>query len=343
MKQHEITSPIPLLDDAGNLTQPGWARKLYPIYDRSKVKGGALRLKEWDYYLVTNGRYGLALTVADNGYMGLDSISLLDFEENWEVTKSPMRVMPRGKTALPTTSKEGVTASGGKDYALLFVTESGKRTLTAHMDNFKDGLTLDAHIKLTGEPEESMVICTPFEQKGHFYYNQKINCLRAEGVVKLGEKEYRFTPDDSFAVLDWGRGVWPYHNTWYWSSASGLMEGIPFGFNLGYGFGDTRAATENVLFYNGRAHKLGHVIFHIPLVKGKYDYLSPWTMESEDGRLKLDFVPVMDRASCTDAKLIKSDQHQVFGRFSGKVILDAGTEIELKDFFGFAERVENKW
>lgn len=121
------------------------------------------------------------------------------------------------------------------------------------------------------------------------------------------------------------------------------MEGIPFGFNLGYGFGDTRAATENVLFYNGRAHKLGHVIFHIPLVKGKYDYLSPWTMESEDGRLKLDFVPVMDRASCTDAKLIKSDQHQVFGRFSGKVILDAGTEIELKDFFGFAERVENKW
>lgn len=192
MKQHEITSPIPLLDDAGNLTQPGWARKLYPIYDRSKVKGGALRLKEWDYYLVTNGRFGLALTVADNGYMGLDSISLLDFEENWEVTKSPMRVMPRGKTALPTTSKGGVTASGGKDYALLFVTESGKRTLTAHMDNFKDGLTLDAHIKLTGEPEESMVICTPFEQKGHFYYNQKINCLRAEGVVKLGEKEYRF-------------------------------------------------------------------------------------------------------------------------------------------------------
>lgn len=38
MKQHEITSPIPLLDDAGNLTQPGWARKLYPVYDRAKGK-----------------------------------------------------------------------------------------------------------------------------------------------------------------------------------------------------------------------------------------------------------------------------------------------------------------
>ena len=343
MKQYEITSPIPLLDEQGNLTRPGWARKLYPVYERSKVKGGLLRLKEWDYYLVTNGRFALALTIADNSYMGLDSISLLDFEENWQVTKSPMKVMPRGKTGLPAASGDGVTASARKGYAIMFVNEKGTRTLIAHMENFKDGQTLDANLKLTDEPEDSMVICTPFEKPGHFYYNQKINCLRASGSVKMGDKEYRFHPRDSFGVLDWGRGVWSYHNTWYWGSASGEVGGVPFGFNLGYGFGDTRAATENVLFYNGRAHKLDYVIFHIPLKKGKPDYLSPWTIDSDDGRLKLDFVPVMDRASCTDAKLIKSDQHQVFGKFSGKVILDDGTELELKDFFGFAEKVENKW
>ena len=343
MKQHEITAPIPLLDENGNLTQPGWARKLYPVYDRNKVKGGPLRLKEWDYYLVTNGRFALALTIADNSYMGLDSISLLDFEQDWQMTKSPMRILPRGGTGLPSTSKEGVSAIAGKGYAMMFVTDKDKRTLIAHMEDFADGQTLDAHVTLTDEPEDSMVICTPFEKPGHFYYNQKINCLRASGTVKLGEKAYTFRPDDSFAVLDWGRGVWTYHNTWYWGSASGLVDGVPFGFNLGYGFGDTRAATENVLFYHGRAHKLGYVIFHIPLNKGKADFMSPWTIESDDGRLKLDFVPVMDRAACTDAKLIKSDQHQIFGRFSGKVVLDAGTELELKDFFGFAEKVENKW
>ena len=343
MKQHEITAPIPLLDEQGNLTQPGWARKLYPVYDKSKIKGGPLRLKEWDYYLVTNGKFALALTIADNSYMGLDSISLLDFEEDWQVTKSPMSVLPRGKTGLPTTSGDGITANAGKNYAIMFITENGKRTLIAHMDDYKDGKTLDAKVVLTDEPEDSIVICTPFEKPGHFYYNQKINCLRAEGVVTLGDKEYRFSPDDSFGVLDWGRGVWTYHNTWYWSSASGLVDGVPFGFNLGYGFGDTRAATENILFYNGRGHKLGHVIFKIPLNKGKADFLAPWRIVSDDGRVDLEFVPVMDRASCTDVKLIKSDQHQVFGRFSGKVILDAGTEIQLKDFFGFAEKVENKW
>ncbi len=343
MKQHEITSPIPLLDQQGNLTQPGWARKLYPQYDRSRIKVSPMRRKEWDYYLVTDGQAALALTIADNGYMGLDSISLLDFKAGWQVTKSPMRAMPLGRTALPATSAKGVSVSSGRGYGLMFANDGRRRILTAHMDNFRDGQPLDAQITLTDEPPESMVICTPFEQPGHFYFNQKINCLRASGAVSLGDRVWPFRPETAFAVLDWGRGVWPYHESWYWASASGLLDGAGFGFNLGYGFGDTRAATENVLFYQGRAHKLGHVIFHIPLCRGRRDYLSPWTLESDDKRLMLTFQPVMDRAALTDVKLLKSDQHQVFGRFSGQVVLDAGTVLELRDFFGFAERVENKW
>jgi hypothetical protein len=35
--------------------------------------------------------------------------------------------------------------------------------------------------------------------------------------------------------------------------------------------------------------------------------------------------------------------HQVFGLFSGKAILDDGTEIIIKDRLGFAEKVRNKW
>ena len=186
-----------------------------------------------------------------------------------------------------------------------------------------------------------MVICTPFEKQGHFYYNQKINCMRARGEVTYAGKTYRFDPEESFAVLDWGRGVWTYHNTWYWGSASYHVDGVPFGWNIGYGFGNTSAASENMLFYNGRAHKLSQVKFHIP--GGEKDYLAPWTFTSDDGRFEMNFAPVLDRASCTDVGVIKSDQHQVFGRFSGKAVLDDGKVIEVKDFPGFAEKVENKW
>ena len=99
--QKEITQSLPLLNEQGDLTQTGYAKKLLPIYDRSKVKGGRTRLKEWDYYYVGNDRFGVALTVADNSYMGLDSISFLSFEGTpWQITKSPMRAFPMGRTAL---------------------------------------------------------------------------------------------------------------------------------------------------------------------------------------------------------------------------------------------------
>lgn len=376
----EITEARPLLDEFGDLTQVGFARKLLPIYDKSKVKGGLMRLKEWDYYYVGNEHFGVALTIADNSYMGLDSFSFLMFDgKPWEVTVSPMRWLTNGKTDLPETSEYGVSQIYGKGYFLKFDVSNGQRHLTGHIDKFKDGKPFDVDITLLSEPEESMVICTPFEKKGHFYYNQKINCMPAQGYAKLGGDRYEFSPEDSMGLLDWGRGVWTYHNTWYWGSASGKVDGEDFGFNIGYGFGDTSAATENMLFYKGKSHKLSEVYFNIPMkrfdkkfdrfdyplmagvggaMKAKFgkefgkidktpvvteDYMKPWTFTSDDGKFEMDFVPIIDRASCTDVQLIKSDQHQVFGKFTGKATLEDGTVIEIKDFMGFAEKVENKW
>ena len=88
--QHEITKRMPLLNREGNLTEPGWARGLLWDYHRPDIRASGMRIKEWDYYFVSNGHIGLALTIADNGYMGLDSVSYLDFDEKWEITKSPM-------------------------------------------------------------------------------------------------------------------------------------------------------------------------------------------------------------------------------------------------------------
>ena len=342
--QHEITKAIPLLDEKGNLTEPGYAKSLLPIYERAKVKGGKTRLKEWDYYYVGNDRFGIALTIADNSYMGLDSISFLSFEgDPWEITKSPMRIFPMGKTNLPESSASGISRIFGPGYSMEFTVAGGKRVLTAHMDNFRGKESINIQLTLLKEPAESIVICTPFEKEGHFYYNQKINCMRAHGTVTIGADTYTFSPEDSFGVLDWGRGVWTYHNTWYWGSASGLVGGADFGFNIGYGFGDTSAASENMLFYRGKAHKLSQVTFHIPTKDGKEDYLAPWKFTSDDGRFEMDFSPILNRASNTDFKLLKSDQNQVFGRFNGTATLDDGTVLQIRDLLGFAEKVENKW
>ena len=343
MTQHEILSPAPLLDASGNLREPGWARSLLPVYCRQQIRAPKTRIKEWDYYLVTDGHIGLALTIADNGYMGLSSVSFLNFDERWQITRSPMRAFPMGTTNLPETSRLGASEVAASGYALAFYHEDGARQLSFHMDKFRGRDAIEGIVTLTDEPEDSLVIATPFQKPGHFYFNQKINCLRAQGWVKLGGERFEITPDRFFAVLDWGRGVWTYHNTWYWSSASGLLDGVPFGWNLGCGFGDTSQATENALFYNGRLHKLEHITFEIPFKEGREDYLAPWRFTSSDGRFEMRFRPVLDRAACTDFKFLKSDQHQVFGTFSGRAVLDDGSELLVQDFFGFAEKVENKW
>ncbi len=342
--QHEIIERHPLLDENGHLIETGYARSLILDYDRKAIKAPSLRIKEWDYYLVYNKDFGIALTVDDNSYMALDSISLLDFRKPWEHTNSPMKFMTLGKRNFPASSEKGDVRGDGKGYFIDFKKEEDRRVLSFRMDDFMDGKPIEGTIELEDPHDESMVIVTPYkESKVHFYYNQKINCMPAQGKVIFDGKEYLFEKENSFGTLDWGRGVWTYKNTWYWGSASGIVNGHRFGFNIGYGFGDTSAASENMLFWDGKAHKLSQVTFHIPTKDGKDDFLSPWKFTSDDGRFEMDFEPVMDRAANTDFIILGSDQHQVFGKFTGTCILDDGTKVEIKDLLGFAEKVANKW
>ena len=343
MNQHEITERRPLLDASGNLTEPGYAKSLLPVYRRGDIKANKLRIKEWDYYCINNGHFALALTIADNSYMGLDSISLLNLDEGWEITKSPMKAFTNGKVCLPESSERGDVHSAGRNYSILFKNEGDRRVLIAQMKNFGPEGSLYAKVTLTDIPAESMVIATPFDKDKHFYYNQKINCMKAAGRVEFDGQVIEFDPEESYATLDWGRGVWTYKNTWYWGSGNGTVEGRPFGFNIGYGFGDTSAASENMLFYDGTAHKLEQLTFLIPQKDGKDDFMSPWKFISSDGRFEMDFTPVLDRASCTNVGIICSDQHQVFGYFNGTATLDDGRVLKIENLLGFAEKVYNKW
>ena len=344
MKQM-ILSKGRLLDEKGHLTESGYATSLVKDYSRKDIKAGPFGIKEWDYYLIYTDEYGVALTLDDNSYMGLISVTFLDFVGKKEHTVSLMTILPMGRTNLPSTSETGDVCFKNDRVFLSFRHIGNSRKLTLDMTEFDGGEPIAVELELIDEPRDSMVIATPFaENPKAFYYNQKIIGMKAQGTVKYKNIIYAFSTEDSFGLLDWGRGVWTYDNTWYWSAGQGSIEGKTFGFNLGYGFGDTSAATENVLFYEGISHKLDIVQFHIPtLPDGKDDFLSPWNFTSSDGRFEATFTPILDRAAMTSLKIIMSDQHQVFGHFDGVAVLDDGTKIIMNHFLGFAEKVRNKW
>lgn len=341
----KLLSNGPLLNDKGELCECGYSTSLIKNYDRNKIKGGKLRIKEWDYYLIYNNNFGVAITVDDNSYMGLNSFTIIDFSKPYEITKSPMTFMPLGKTNFPSSSKIGDVVVKKKNYSFEILNDGSTRKINVYIKNFKNKKDIRANFKLTEEPKDSMVIATPFkEKKTAFYYNQKTIGFKVSGKVFFGDDEIVFNKKDTYGLLDWGRGVWTYSNTWYWGAAMGKINNKDIGFNIGYGFGDTTAATENMVFIDGIAHKLDQVTFNIPKDKyGNDDFLKPWTFTSNDGRFEMNFNPIIDRHSNANVLIISSNQHQVFGKFSGTIVLDNGNKITVNNLLGFAEKVVNKW
>jgi len=340
--QHKLSKGN-LLNEQGHLIEAGYATSLIKTYDRSMIKANKLRIKEWDYYYIQTDQFGIALTVADNGYMGLLSVSYIDYLTNSYRTKSKVLIMPLGKLKLPNTSEKGTVAVKRKGIEFYYDSDVESRNLRVKFDKFHNDLPLELYATLSNEPDDSMVIATPFEEKKTaFYYNQKILGMEATGELIFNNKV--LTIKKGLALLDWGRGVWTYDNTWYWAAIQGKKGKQLITLNLGYGFGDLSSATENMVFIDGKAHKLDKITFDIPKDSdGQNDYLTPWKITSNDNRLNLLFKPSIDRHDNISLGVLKSDQHQVFGLFSGTLVLDDKKEVEIEGFKGFAEVIKNKW
>jgi hypothetical protein len=343
--QTELTQPGPLLQPDGRLAQIGWARQPLLDCNLESARFYALRplqrfrVKRWDYYAVFTPRRFFSATIADLGYAGNIFVYTLDFETG-DLHEEGL-VIPLGKgIQLPRNSSEGNSHFEDKRVRLDFSLHPDKRHLSVSWPDFHEGRGIQAEIDLATPPGyESMVIIIPIGKK-RFYYNRKINCLPASGTLRYGDLHEEIKPTESLGSLDWGRGVWEYQSFWNWASASGfLSDGRSLGLNLGLGFGDLSAATENAFILDNRVHKLDQVKFDY--VSG--DYMKPWRFSDNQGRLDLTFTPFKDRLARTNLGIITSEVHQMFGRYNGQVTTEKGDVILVKDLIGFAEEHQAKW
>ena len=132
--QHRL-SPGPLLDEKGNLNEAGYAFELVKDYSRKAIKGLVSRKKEWDYYFICDDEYGVALTIDDNSYMGMASVSILDFKNKTQITKSYIRWLTFGEIVFPSSSIDGNVFMESKRYSMFFGNQNGKRHLVCSMKN----------------------------------------------------------------------------------------------------------------------------------------------------------------------------------------------------------------
>ena len=194
MRNHEVTEVQKLLKK-GQIAEPGWSRKMVQSYDRKDIKAPKWRIKEWDYYLIMNEDFAVALTVNDMGYLGMLSASFIDLKNKWEHTETELTLAPMGKFQMPYHTGESVISQKAEKSSFEFITKKGERHLLCEFKGFDGEKDFSCDITLHEPEQDSLVIATPFDKKHHFYFNHKMNNLQAVGWAEYDGKRYTFNPE----------------------------------------------------------------------------------------------------------------------------------------------------
>lgn len=308
-------------------------------YDRAMVRAGPLALKEWDFYQIAAGNDVLQLIIGHVSYAANFSATLFSTKTGERRYFSRMKPLPLRTMRMPENPElPNILEARGKDFSMRFETATETRHLTLSGRDPAMG-EVRADVTLRHNPQdEKMVIATPFAKPGQFYLNCKENYYEVSGSVRIGGLQSTLKPGDT-ALLDWGRGVWPFRHEWFWGNGAANLADGRFGFNIGWGFGDTSHATENMFFWNGRAYKLGA----LRVERDERDYMAPWRFQDEAGTFDFTMAPVFDNFTQTRLGPVRTQCHQVFGCYSGAAVLPDGQRIEIRDMLAFCEHAQNRW
>ena len=329
-RERELTSPVDLCLPYGRLNPAaiGWSRQ--PLH-YCNLSGRWPRKKRWNYWAITTPTHLFSATISHLDYAGLVFIYAADFNSGYfqEVTK----LLPLGRGC---RLKETVAAEAhysGEDMHVTMTPVDGGVELAAAVADF-GGDPLTAHFSIAIPPEhETLNVVVPWDERT-FQFTSKQNTLPATGVLNIGNREILFAGEQSFACLDFGRGIWPRRCRWNWGSASGRQHGRPLGLNLGGQWTDGTGSTENGVCVDGRLHKIST---DLVWEYNKKEFMQPWRIYDPDGRLDLTFTPFMERVAASNVLLVRSEVHQMFGRYAGRFTTDDGEEIAVDNLVGWAE------
>ncbi|WP_459547591.1 DUF2804 domain-containing protein [Nocardia sp. X0981] len=321
--EREITAPVELCRPDGRLDPAavGWTRR--PLH-RAALRGWG-RAKRWEYWGIVTPHHIVGIVASSLDYAGVHGIYVLDRETGAEITRDAVVPFARG-AVLGERCGVGVNSVRGGGIEIELSDDECGTGIEARAP----GVRLSARAELP-PGHESLGVVVPWSER-RFQYTVKDVGRPASGTLTLGEREYAF--DDAFAVLDHGRGKWPYAVTWNWAAGSRPGLGIQFGGRWTEGTG----STENALVVDGRIHKIGDEL------RWDYDrenWARPWHITGD--RVEAEFRPFHTRVAKTDLLVVANNTHQCFGDFRGRARTDDGRWLDLDGVVGWAEETRNRW
>ncbi|KAM7200836.1 Protein of unknown function (DUF2804) domain containing protein [Naviculisporaceae sp. PSN 640] len=338
-----------------NPSAHGWSRR--PLGDTRLYSGlGAfMRNKRWEYYGIMTPRHVIGITISSLDYAGVNQLFILDREYNTPLVKEAIAPLARGVN-LPDTYDPDTTASfESKDLSIrivesrsesdritsITVTTTSSAGQQQGKDEGKAGISLD--LTLTRPiTSDALHVVVPWNSK-QFQYTIKEPAIPCSGTLTIDGIVHTIDSPSAFAVLDHGRGRWPYRMVWNWAAGSGISPttGKRIGLQLGAKWTEGTGSTENAIIVDGKLIKISE---ELTWEYDTEDWMKPWRITGKD--LEATFTPFYERVAKTSLVILSSETHQLFGRWEGVFKLggDAGAEVlSLDGLEGWAEEARNCW
>jgi hypothetical protein len=377
--ERELTQPVALCAPGGRRLDPGargWSRT--PLH-RANLRGGWGRTKRWDYWAVLTEDLAIAVTYADVDYLGIVSVWWADLETDREGGRERVVPLARGISLPDVPGSTPLTYDApGLDVRIEDEPDGATRLWADWRE--RDGAPGRLTAVVEQPPgHESVNVVIPWSET-RFQYTSKHQARPARGQLIVGDEVRHFggglaageetasaapaagaggsdvareravsaaEPGGSdreppaWGVLDVGRGRWPYRTRWNWGGGAGRStDGRVVGVQVGGRWTQGTGATENGVIVDGEVVKIGDELVWT------YDWdepMAPWSVRSPDGSLDLTLQPRYDRHARTQALVLATEVHQVFGRWSGRVPTTDGGSAVVEGIVGFAEDSRSRW
>lgn len=296
------------------------------------------RNKRWEYWGIMTPTHIIGVTISSLEYAGVNQLYVVDRATLESHSTEVIDPLAR-KVTLPSTYADGPAEFVSKNLSIRIDEGDSQGSRTTRIRALGENITLDVTMTRP-TTAEALHVVVPWSET-RFQYTIKEPALPAHGYVKVDGERHDFGgqfDDQSFGVLDHGRGRWPYSMVWNWAAGSGYSRGSLFGLQIGDKWTDHTGSTENAVIIDGVITKISE---ELTWEYDRSNWLAPWRVTGST--LDAIFTPFYERVATTSLLVLSGETHQCFGTWSGTYRHTDGTIYPLDGLEGWAEEAQNKW
>lgn len=292
------------------------------------------RRKRWNHWCMTTPDWMLTVTQADLDYLGYGALYFLDLHTGEQASYYNLRAFRRGGRLSDRPFQSH--AFEHPTLKLQVAEHVGRARITATAGMATARLLQVALDVQRPSHLDSANLIAPMG-KGCFHATCRQLALPVSGSIRLGDREYACAPGQSFASMDFGRGVLPFHSQWTRAAfaAPGGIAG-----NFGAGWTEHSGLSENALWFGG---ELEHLPLQVRIEQDLHDPLAPWRLSTADARVALVFSPLQRHHVHPRIGPLFADTQQWFGHYNGVLRGPAGECVPVTQAIGWIGSTTARW